>query len=229
MKSAWAKFALMLACTMAGARPHFEPEGGGWGMGWMRADPGAPLGPDAPEGGCRVSNASEPAAVSCAVLGEGLTVRHLVAPCAMGALAWLGATLPTLVLRGRRQVQGLRSCAWALLQLWLHMLLSYWLFRANPVWGFAWALHAPAQVLAGWAPPRRVLSLQALHPWFCAMGVACVVLFAWNTGAPAGVVRWRTGVQSMCGWSAHLVGVTGVDLVTVMMAPLGALVTGGRP
>ena len=211
---------------MAGAQnPFGVGAGGGWSAWW---------GFDGEAGGADdATNSSllgigDVCTLPCSVLGAGLTLLHLVAPSAIATVAWLCASLPTVLLRRRMQFHGLRACLWPLLQLWLHLILAYAAFRFNPVWGFAWALHAPAQILTSWAPPRRVLALQGLHPWFVMLGVGCVWLYAWNIGAPAGLVRWKTGAQSQCGWAAHLVAVTGVDLVTGMAAPLAGLVMGGR-
>ena len=221
MNPAWAKFAIIAACTLSGARDQLNPNKGLWGLGDFN-------GADHHFNGTDRHHPPSEAVCSlpCATIGKHLLARHLLPPFGQGLLAWLLSALPTLVLRGSRQVQGIRACLWPLMQLWLHLILAYLAFPHNPVWAYAWALHAPASVLISWAPPRRSLALQSLQPWLSLLGVLCIAFYAWSTGAPAGLVRWRTGAHSQCGWAAHLVAITGVDLLTGIMGPLGTLVTG---
>ena len=132
----------------------------------------------------------------CATIGEHLLARHLLPPFGQGLFAWLLSALPILVLRGSRQVQGIRACLWPLMQLWLHLVLAYLAFPHNPVWAYAWALHAPASVLISWAPPRRSLALQSLQPWLSLLGVLCISFYAWSTGAPPGSSAGAQGLTA---------------------------------
>lgn len=94
------------------------------------------------------------------------------------------------------------------------------------VWGFAWMLHSSTQALTAWSPPKRVLVFQWVQFPLCALGALAVCLFAWSSGASASLIRWHTGAQSQCGWSAHLCAVLGVDVVAWLLRPLEALVVG---
>jgi hypothetical protein len=150
-----------------------------------------------------------------------------VGPFGIALSAWALAAAPTLVLTRANQIQGVRACLWPLVQLGLHLFISQILFRHNRVWAFAWAMHAPTAVLARWGPPKRSLAFQAAQRWVALLGVAAVCLYAWNIGGPAGLLRWRTGAHSPCGWSAQLVAVTGVDVLMGIMDPVGSIVMGG--
>jgi hypothetical protein len=206
MNSVWPKFAILVACTLSGART----DGGRWELAYE--DP------------FNQSTCSPP----CADVGAHLRPSHLVPPFIVAVCAWLPSALPTLILSRSEQARGVRACVWPLLQLWLHLLVARVGFPQNPVWAYAWALHAAAAVLAGWDPPRRALAFQGCQPWLRGLGVAGVVLYAWNTGGPAGLIRWRTGTHSPCAWAGHLVAVTGVDVVTGLMGPLGEAVIRSR-
>lgn len=216
MNLVWTKFAIIVSCTLAGTKTHYNSEREWWELGWS-----FDLAPTEP-------GAEATCSLPCTVVGAHLLPRHLVAPFALALSAWACTALPTLILRGSNQAQGVRACLWPLLLLQLHLILARLAFPHNPVWAYAWALHASAGVLSGWAPPRRALAFQALQPWLAGAGVALICLFAWNTGAPAGLVRWRTGAYSQCGWAAHLVAGVGVDVLTGILGPLGSLVIGSR-
>lgn len=233
MNPAWPKFAIIVACTLSGAQDNFKPnyklEKGLWDM-WMTQwgllnpnnlthsedfNPTHPI-------------TDSVCSLPCSTLGAHLLARHLLPPFCLALSSWLLSALPTLIFRGPGQVQGIRACLWPLLQLWLHLMLAYLFFPHNPVWAYTWALHAPASVLANWTPPRHSLHLQSLLPWMALSGVFSIALYAWNTGAPAGLIRWRTGAHSQCGWAGHLVAITCIDFLTAIMGPLQTLVLGSR-
>ncbi len=164
--------------------------------------------------------------IPCSLLGAQLRVQHLAYPCILALCACLASVLPTFVGRGRYKVLGIRSCLWPVLWLWVCLLVSYGLFARERVFGFAWMLHSSAHVLAVWQPPERFLVYGWLQPILCLVGAVSIWFYAWGTGGPLSLICWRTGAQSQCGWSAHLVAVLGVDFADWLLSPVGAFVMG---
>jgi hypothetical protein len=226
MNSAWSKLLVVVACTLADS----VPEGLGVYL-WHPLDVFAHTlsNTTAPRhnvstGG--LSNMSSVCSAPCSSLGARLGPRHLVTPCFIALCAWSVASFPTLVLRSRHKVRGVRSCLWQLILLWVGLVVSSGFSMRDRVGGFVWMLHSSTQALTAWSPPKRVLVFQWARFPLCALGALAICRFAWSSGAPASLIRWHTGAQSLCGWSAHLCAVLGVDVVAWLLRPLEALVLG---
>lgn len=227
MQSAWAKFLVVAACTLAWSdtpgspapwisalNTTFRNRTGAPNASGHASDPSAP------------ANHTDVCVVPCPLLGASLRPDHIIAPCLIAFAAWLGVSLPTLLMHGRHRVAGLRHCLWPLLLLWLNLLISYHLFRYMRVWGYAWSLHACAQVLVTWSPGRQAAPLAAPLRGLAVAGAVAVCAFAWQSGLSASLIHWPTGAYSQCGGAGHLLAVLGVDLVLWALSPLRALVLG---
>ena len=121
---------------------------------------------------------------------------------------------------------GMQCCLWALVQLWLHLLVVYGAFyaRGQKVQAYVWALHASTNVLSCWRPKGRVLNYPGLQRLATVLGVGAVSGFAWQAGVPSGIAPWyqgRYGCQGQCGYRVHLVASLGVDLVRWALSGLG--------
>lgn len=229
MNLVWTKLAVILACTMAGERggDGFREFAQGLGLGELNLSQwGVRLMSNASDVHHADDNDSQVCPSSCAGLESSVLLWHAVAPTLIAAGVWLVASLPTLVIRSRWRALGIRACLWQLLLLWLNMMLSYSFFIRQKVWGYVWAVHAAVHTLTAWAPPRRVLVMQASHRALIVMGVVALCLFAWQAGPPVGLIAWRSGWTSQCGLSAHLFAVLGVDFVAWVLMPVGSVVAG---
>ena len=248
MNAAWPKLLVVVACTLADSDGQDRSSGSvfiphvdytvdmlmgrlGPTLGFASSPGPAPppshaanTGVNASRGG--LGNLSSVCSAPCSTLGARLRPQHLITPCIIALSAWSASALPTLVLSSRHKVRGIRSCLWQLVLLWLGLVIGSGLSMRDKVWGYAWMLHSSAQALAAWSPPKRVLVFQWAQPSLCALGTLTVFLFALSSGAPASLIRWHTGAQSQCGWSAHLAAVLGVDIVAWLLRPAEALVLG---
>ena len=256
MNSAWSKLLIVVACTLAesefgaefgaelgaefraedapgaGRKANASLDTGGRSAALLRSRLGSFLGMTNSTGGLNTSvldNLSNVCSLPCSVLGAGLRLQHLLAPCGLALGAWFASALPTLVLRSRYKVCGIRCCLWPMLMLWLSLVVSYAVYRHERVFGYAWMLHSSAHVLTTWSPPKRVLLYQWGQQVLCFVGALGIGACAWAYGGPASLIRWRSGVQSPCGWSAHLVAVLWIDLLEWLLRPLEALVLGPQP
>lgn len=167
----------------------------------------------------------------CGVLEDLVGVREVLTPLGLAAAAWFVASCPVVALRSRSRVAGMRCCLWALVQLWLHLLVVYGAFyaRGQKVQAYVWALHASTNVLSCWRPKGRVLNYPGLQRLATVLGVGAVSGFAWQAGVPSGIAPWyqgRYGCQGQCGYRVHLVASLGVDLVRWALGPLGGVVIG---
>ena len=164
----------------------------------------------------------------CAELQD--SVSHLMAliPLAIALMFFIVGALPTLLLRSRHRVLGVRSCLWVLIELWIHLLISYtwFMLKEDRAQAYVWALHAAAHVLASWRPRTRVIPYPGLQTLASLAGVGCVALFAWQFGPPVGLAAWNRRSDAQCGWAVHLTAVIGVELVAWGLGPLEWAVAG---
>jgi hypothetical protein len=219
MNLVWSKLAVILACTMAGESDLRMWEVSGFNLSaW-----GIPVTPAAPPSSHHDENVC---ASSCASVNLGVSLWHAVAPLSIGVCVWFVASLPTMLMRSQHRTRGVRACLWQLLLLWLNLILAYALFCRQRVWGYVWAIHSAAHTLTAWAPSRRVLLMPLCHRWLMVAGVAAVCAFAWQMGPSVGLISLRSGWQSQCGLSAHLMAVLGVDVMGWVLGPIGSVVAG---
>ena len=232
MNLVWVKLAVILACTMAGGK---EAAGArelarGWGLGdfnlsmWLVGGNAWPTGPGPTIVIPDVDDSVCPS--SCGAVESSVRLSHVIAPNSIAVVAWLVASLPTLLMRSRRKALGVRACLWQLVLLWLSLLVAYALFKRQRVWGYVWAVHASAHALTAWAPPRRFLVVPSSHRALMLLGVAAVCTFAWQAGPPVGLIAWRGGRTDQCGLAAHFLAVLGADFAGWIAAPVSAALIG---
>ena len=165
----------------------------------------------------------------CADLNEAIQSKNLtMIPTAIALVCSLLAILPTLVLNSKHKVLGVKSYLWVLLQLWVFLLITHYLYtqRKDKAQAYVWALHSSSHVLASWNPKKGVIKHAGLHYFISTLGAACVGLFAWQFGPSVGLAAWYRNRDALCGWSVHLVAVLGVELAQWVLSPLEALIVG---
>lgn len=229
MNLVWTKLAVILACTMAGERggDGLRELAQGLGLGELNVTGAWGVKPVPNASASYHADDAHVCPSSCAGLESNVLLWHAVAPTPIAALAWLVASLPTLLMRSRRRALGIRACLWQLLLLWFNMIVSYSLFTRQRVWGYVWAVHAAVHTLIAWAPSKRVLMMHTSHRGLMVLGVVAICIFAWQAGPPVGLIAWRGGWTSQCGLSAHLLAVLGVDLFGWVLTPIGSVLVGG--
>jgi hypothetical protein len=171
------------------------------------------------------SSCNDPCAdLNAAIQSEILTII----PSGIALACSLLAILPTLVLKSKHKVLGIKSYLWVLLQLWVFLLITHFLYtqRKDKAQAYVWALHSSTHVLASWAPKKGAVKNATLHYIVTTLGAACVGLFAWQFGPSVGLAAWYSKRDALCGWSVHLVAVLGVELTQWMLSPLEALIVG---
>ena len=219
MNLVWSKLAVIFSCTMAGESDLRAWEVNGFNLSaW-----GIPVSSTAPP---RIHYDENVCPSSCASINLSVSLWHAVAPLSIGVCIWFVASLPTIIMLSRQRTRGVRACLWQLLLFWLNLILSYFLFTRQRVWGYVWAVHSAAHTLTAWAPSRRVLLMPLSHRWLMVAGVAAVCAFAWQVGPSVGLISWRSGWQSQCGLAAHLMAVLGVDVVGWVLSPIASVVAG---
>lgn len=247
MIGVWSKIIMIVACTMAGSSidslptqgTHAHPWDGlpGWVGRVIFAHNSTQPHHTAKQGNTSNPNSThnrsldsidmtEVCTAPCSILSARVSAQHLMTPFIVACTVWLLVALPTLALKGRKKVLGVRSCLWVLSLLWIQILIGYTLFGRERVWGYAWAVHSSTQALATWTPSRRSLAFQCAHPWLMILGVLYTASLAWQTGPPVGLISWSSGKQSQCGWAAHLIAVLGVDFVQWALSPIKLMVGG---
>ena len=162
----------------------------------------------------------------CADLNQAIHSEVLaLVPFGIAVLCSLIAVLPTLILKGKHKILGIKSYLCVLFQLWVHLLLTHYLFTRDKAQAYVWALHSTSHILASWKPKGAVLRCPLVH-YVCAnlgaMGVSC---FAWQLGPSVGLAAWYSKGDALCGWSVHLIAVLGVELVQWLMSPVELLVS----
>ena len=146
-------------------------------------------------------------------------------PVGLSVTFWLLASMPTILLRSKSRVQGIKSCVWGIFLLWVHMIIGYlWFKGGHRAQGYVWALHSTCQVLSLWGGSgSKGLTYPGLHKVITCLGVTSITSFAWYIGPPVGLAAWYNGSHAQCGWSVHLVAVIGVELVGWVLDVLGWL------
>jgi hypothetical protein len=162
----------------------------------------------------------------CADLQHSVTRGMVLAPLAVALVFFVCGALPVLVLRSRYKVQGVRSCLWVLVELWLHLVLTTVVFEFDRAQAYVWALHCSSYILSAWQPRRGVMPYPGLQRFASVLGAWAVGVFAWQLGPPVGLAAWYRSSDALCGWKVHLVGIVGVELLAWVLGPFGAVVVG---
>ena len=161
----------------------------------------------------------------CAELNKAIQSEILaLVPYAIAVAFSLIAVLPTLVLKGKHKILGIKSYLWVLFQLWVHLLLTHLIFTRDKAQAYVWALHSTSHVLSVWRPKRGILRCQMLHFACTNLGAMCVALFAWQLGPSVGLAAWYSKGDALCGWSVHLIAVLGVELAQWVLGPVELLI-----
>jgi hypothetical protein len=160
----------------------------------------------------------------CAALGRSVQDEGVaLAPLGIALVFCVFSALPVLVLRSKHRVLGIKSFLWVLVQLWVHLLATHFLFTQDRAQAYVWGLHSASHVLASWAPRRGVLDYPGLHWVATTVGASCVSLYAWQFGPAVGLAAWFRKGDALCGWSVHLVAVLGVELAQWVLSPVELL------
>jgi hypothetical protein len=164
----------------------------------------------------------------CSNLQTLVSHSMVLIPLGIALLFFVVGALPALLLRSRYRVYGVRSCLWVLIELWIHLLISYfWFtFKGDRAQAYVWVLHASAYILATWQPRKGVMQYPGLQRAASLVGISCVGLFAWQFGPPVGLAAWYRRSDAQCGWAVHLTAVIGVELVGWLLGPFEAVVSG---
>jgi hypothetical protein len=152
----------------------------------------------------------------------------VLVPLGIALLFLIIGALPTLLLKCRHRVHGVRSCLWVLIELWIHLLLSFIWFtlRGDRAQAYVWAIHSAAHILASWQPKRGVMPYPGLQKAASLAGIAGLGLFAWQFGPAVGLAAWYRRSDAQCGWAVHLTAVIGVEFVGWVLGPLEWMVIG---
>ena len=159
----------------------------------------------------------------CGELQAAVSHSIILIPLGIALLFSTIGALPVLLCRSKYQVKGVRSCLWVLIELWIHLIITYLLFQYDKAQAYVWALHSSAQILTAWQSKDRA-PYPGLQKLICVLGVWCIGLFAWQHGPPVGLAAWYSDSDAQCGWKVHLTAVIGVEFVGWVLAPLEALV-----
>jgi hypothetical protein len=204
------KLSIILSSSLA----HNNDPGRLWGNWTINAPPSTNHSEE-PNGTCH-----DP----CADLNKAIQHETLVlAPLGIALLFGLAAALPTLLCRSKHRIAGVKSFLWVLVQLWVCLLITHFLYvqRKDKAQAYVWALHSASHALASWTPAKRVLS--GAHWVLTSLGAACVSLFAWQYGPPVGLAAWFRKGDALCGWSVHLLAILGVELLQWVLGPFEML------
>lgn len=164
----------------------------------------------------------------CTELQTLVSHAMVLVPLGLALIFVLAGALPTLLLKSRYRVYGVKSCMWVLIELWVHLLISFAWFMLNGdrAQAYVWALHSSTYVLTTWQPRKSVINHPGLQKMASLTGAACVALFAWHLGPPVGLAAWSRRSDAQCGWKVHLTAVVGVELVEWALGPLEWIVSG---
>jgi hypothetical protein len=164
----------------------------------------------------------------CAELQNSVNHSMVLFPLGIALIFLLVGAFPTLLSRSRYRVLGVRSCLWVLVELWVHLMISFiwFMIKEDRAQAYVWALHSSSHVLASWQPRKRVIPYPGLQSFASLVGGVCVSLFAWQFGPPVGLAAWNRRSDAQCGWAVHLTSVIGVELVEWVMGPLKWIVMG---
>ena len=221
------KLSIILCSTLAHNNSGRE-EWGEW-MLWMEWVQGIPLPSPLPEtnnGTDSVTNSS--CTNPCADLNHAIHSELLVLiPTGIALAFTLLAIFPTLVQKSRNRVQGIKSYLWVLVQLWIHLLITHYLFtlRKGRPQAYVWALHSASHILFAWKP-KGLVRHPKLHYVLTTAGAACVGLFAWQCGPGGGLAAWYRRGDALCGFTVHLVAILGVEFAQWVLGPVELLISG---
>ena len=164
----------------------------------------------------------------CAELQNLVSHGMVLIPIGIALFFFIVGALPTMFLRSRYRVWGVRNCLWVLIELWIHLLISYIWFtlKEDRAQAYVWALHSSSHILASWQPRKGVMPYPGIQTLSSLAGVVCVALFAWQFGPPVGLAAWHRRSDAQCGWAVHLTAVIGVGLVEWVLGPLECVVSG---
>ena len=164
----------------------------------------------------------------CGELQNSVSHSMVLFPLGIALIFLVVGALPTLLSRSRYRVLGVRSCLWVLVELWIHLTISFlwFMLKGDRAQAYVWALHSSAHVLSSWQPRKRVIPYPGLQLFASLAGSACVALFAWQFGPSVGLAAWNRRIDAQCGWAVHLTAVIGVDLVEWGLGPLELVVVG---
>jgi hypothetical protein len=158
------------------------------------------------------------------VLQNSISHFMVLIPLGIALFFSIVRAIPILIFRSRHKVQGIRGCLWVLIQLWVHLIITYLFFLFDKPQAYVWALHSASYILTTWQSKRDI------YPGFqrlaSLLGVWCVGLFAWQFGPPVGLAAWYSKSDAQCGWKVHLTAVLGVELVESVLWPWETLVIG---
>lgn len=162
----------------------------------------------------------------CAELQKSVSHTVVLFPLGIALIFFIVGSLPTLLSRSRYRVLGVRSCLWVLIELWVHLTISFlwFMLKEDRAQAYVWALHSSTHVLASWQPRKRVISFPTLQCLASMVGCTCVALFAWQLGPPVGLAAWNRRSDAQCGWAVHLTSIIGVELIECVLEPLQWLV-----
>jgi hypothetical protein len=164
----------------------------------------------------------------CAELQNSVSHGMVLIPIGISLFFFIIGALPTMFMRSRYRVWGVRNCLWVLIELWINLLISYIWFtlKEDKAQAYVWALHSSSHILASWNPRKGVIPYPGLQKIASLAGVGCVALFAWQFGPPVGLAAWHRKSDAQCGWAVHLTAVIGVELVEWILGPLECVVSG---
>jgi hypothetical protein len=164
----------------------------------------------------------------CAELQSLVNHAMLLIPFGITLLFFIVGALPVLFLRSRHRVYGVRSCLWVLIELWVHLLISYsWFtFKGDRAQAYVWVLHASAYILATWQPKKGIMQYPGLQKAVSLAGIGGLGLFAWQLGPPVGLAAWYRRSDAQCGWAVHLTAIIGVELIGWLLGPFETVVNG---
>ena len=164
----------------------------------------------------------------CIELQNLVSHAMVLMPLAIALISFIIGSLPTILLRSRYRVLGVRSCMWVLIELWIHLLISFAWFtlKGDRAQAYVWALHSSTYVLSSWHPRKHVMVHPGLQKMASLAGAAGVALFAWHFGPPVGLAAWNRRTDAQCGWAVHLTAVIGVELLEWGLGPLEWIVVG---
>jgi hypothetical protein len=162
----------------------------------------------------------------CAGLQDLVSHGMVLVPLGVALVFYLVAALPAFVLRSRHKVYGVRSCLWVLIELWVHLVATHFIYSVDKVQAYAWAVHASAYILSTWQPKKGAMPYPGLQAFASLAGVCGVGLFAWQWGPQIGLAAWNRNSDAQCGWKVHLMGMIGVELVGLALGPIERVVVG---
>ena len=146
----------------------------------------------------------------CQSVEARIAQREVLMPFAIALAAWLVASVPAVVFKGSSRVLGIRCCLWALVRLWIGLLLALYLLSSRyKAQAYVFALHYTVNLLGSWRLPRKALAYPNLQRFISLIGASAVSTFAWQAQVPVGLAAWYG--QANCGWAVHLTACLNVD------------------